>query len=241
LLAASVPALVSSCRAAVASLAFCDRIVLLTSGPRLRDDGVFTPRPALIHQPGTAISSAPLTGGQLPNSFSSRLPGVPSRNGGGDPDTSAAPGVGTIVGAALLAAAGIDVATTAIDVGTELGTAARLAAALCTPAGGTERVALLVIAEGSAARRGDLPHGETDAAQDLDRTLARALAAGDPAALGAAVRAALPTADSLMFTAGPALAVLARLTTDEPPSRAELRFDCAPLGVGYFVASWQWE
>ncbi len=182
-----------------------------------------------------------MTGGQLPNPFSSRLPGTPSRDGGGDPGTSGAPGVGTIVGAALLATAGIQAPTTAVDIGTELGSAGRLAETICTAGADTERVALLVIAEGSAARRGDLPAGEIDAAQDLDKALARALAAGDPAELAAAVETALPSADSLLFTAGPAFAVLARLTAHDPPSRAELRFDCAPLGVGYFVASWLWE
>jgi hypothetical protein len=246
-LAATVPGLVESCGAAVASLAVGDRVLLVTSGPRLRDDGASPRRPTLIHPPGTPISAAPLTGSNVPDPFETRLPGVPRSDGvpptgdGGDPGPSDGPGVGIIVGAALLAAAGIQIPTTAVEMGTEVGAAGPLVEALFTAAGDAERVVLLVIAEGSAARGSDFPADGPDAAQDLDRTLARALAAGDPAALATAVRTTLPAADSLMFTAGPAFAVLARLTMRDPPSRAELRFDCAPLGVGYFVANWLWE
>ena len=182
-LAATVPSLVESCRAAVASLPVGDRVLLVTSGPRLRDDGVSVHRPTLVHLPGTPISSAPLTGRSLPNPFESRLPGAPSADDGGDPSTSDGPGVGIIVGAALLAAAGIQVPTTAVEVGTAVGGTGPQVESLLTAAGDVERVVLLVIAEGSAARDSDFPADGPDAAQDLDRTLARALAAGDPAAL----------------------------------------------------------
>ena len=240
-LAATVPGLVESCQAAVASLAVGDRVLLLTSGPRLRDGGVSPHRPTLVHPPGTPVSSAPFTGSNGPTPFASRLSGWSTPDDGAAPCRTDAPGVGIIVGAALLAAAGIQVPTTAVEVGTEVGTAAPPVEALFTAAADTDRVVLLVIAEGSAARGGDLPAGGPDPAQDLDRTLGQALAAGDPAALAAAVGKALPSADSLMFTAGPAFAALARLTMSDHPSRADLLFDCAPLGVGYFVASWLWQ
>ena len=234
-LASTVPELVESCRTVTALLPAADRVVLLTSGPRLRDRGTASARATVVHAPGTPVPSAPLTAGCLPD-LGSRLAGARAPRGG---EPSDVPGVGVIVGAALLADAGIAAATTAIEIGTEADPAldAVLAAAV-----DADRVVLLVVAEGSAARGADSPAGSLDeAARKLDTQLANALVAGDPAALAAAVRNASPSADALLFTGGPALRALAGLTMHAPPTRAKLLFDQAPLGVGYLVASWAWE
>jgi hypothetical protein len=95
-------------------------------------------------------------------------------------------------------------------------------------------VALLVMGDGSARRSTAAP-GYLDArAEPFDRSIAAALRAGDGAAL-AGVDAGLG-ADLLAAgvpawqTAGAVLGA---------GWRAEVRYDAAPYGVGYFVAVWQ--
>jgi hypothetical protein len=236
-LAARLPGLLDSCAAAIAPLADAERVLVLCSRQLGAQPGGSSDH-TVIHEPGTPVSSAPLTGTQFSAHFASWLPGAAAADG--DPEgrsTAAVPGVGVVVGAALLAAAGIDVPTTAVEVGSaDAPVQPVIDAGLHSP----DPVGLLVIADGSAARGPDSPVGGHAAAKDLDESLARALAAGSPTALSAAITAARPLADTVRFTAAPALSALARATMATPPTRAELMFDSAPLGVGYLVASWTW-
>ncbi len=249
-LAATVPDLVQSCRLAVARLAGADRIILLTSGPRLRDLGGRAGRPTIVHPAGLVVTSAALTGGGC---------------GAGQGPAAVDVGVGVIVGVALLSDPQLTVPITVVEMGDQEITAAELAGAIGSSA---DRIGLLMIGEGSAARGEDSPAGDLGEAADLDRQLANALARGDPAALAAAVRAYQRTAtsqsvaprqhtadsaqsahepdsggratlaDRVMFTAGPAFAALAALWAARPPRSADLLYDAAPFGVGYLVASW---
>ncbi|MGC0416557.1 hypothetical protein [Embleya sp. AB8] len=98
---------------------------------------------------------------------------------------------------------------------------------------GPERVALLVVGDGSACRTEKAP-GYLDArAEPYDAALAAALAAADPVAL-AALDPAL--ADELWVAGRPALQALAGAAG--PGRRGRLLYDAAPYGVGYFVALW---
>ncbi len=247
-LASAVPGLLESCRLAVASLAGADRILLLASGPRMRDLGARVARPTVVHPPGTLISSAGLTG-SWPAHFAGRLSAGPaliatgaastpndgSTPGSGSTTAAGGAGVGVVVGVALLAAGRIDAPAVAIEVGDQGVSAAELYAAAGSS---TDRIGVLVIGEGSAARGDDSPVGGHPAAAEFDRKLGRALAAGDPVALSAVVAARSGLADQLMFTAGPAFAALAALTADTAPDHADLLFDEAPFGVAYLVATW---
>ncbi len=242
-LASTMPELLDSCRTAIATLTDADRVLLLTSGPRTRDLGASSPRGSVVHQPGTVISSGPLTDSRLPPHFLRRL-------AGGHDDTAAEresrqdPGVGVIVGTALLAGSGIELPTTALELGEdfEVGRSGESAARVLAAArNSADRVAILLIAEGSASRGPDSPGGGQDGAEAFDAALAAALAEGSPLALAlaAGTSASLPAA--LMFTSGPSLRALADVTRQRPPTHAELLFDAAPLGVGYFVAAWSWD
>ena len=101
-----------------------------------------------------------------------------------------------------------------------------------------ERIALLVIADGSACHGDDAPGRRDDRAAQFDAALAEALAGGDPHALRAAA-ADRDLARALLAVVDP-LAVLALLTARHPPTAADLLYSGAPLGVGYLVASWRW-
>ncbi len=233
-LVATVPDLLESCRLAVASLAGADRILLLTSGPRMRDRGTRATRPTVLHPPGTPISSAALTGGGWPAHFDGLLstgtPATPTAVA-----VAARAGVGVVVGAALLAGGLINLPTTAVELGDEGASPAELYAAAGSSA---DRIGVLLIGEGSAARGPDSPAGPQREAADLDGQLGRALADGDPSALSGAVSIGRAVADRLMFSAGPGFAALAALTADRAPLLAHLLYDEAPFGVGYLVATW---
>ena len=95
-------------------------------------------------------------------------------------------------------------------------------------------VALLVMGDGSARLQEKSPGYADPRAPAFDRTVAEALAAGDPAAFAALD----PGLAADLWVAGRApWQVLAGAAG---PSRrtAVLRHDEAPYGVGYFVASW---
>jgi hypothetical protein len=128
------------------------------------------------------------------------------------------------VGAWLLDAAGF--------AGVRLGVApADLADAL---AGLPGRVGVLAMGDGSARRTVKAPGYLDPAAGPFDAAVARALAAGDAAAL-----AALDPAEGERLLASgvpPWRAVGALLAGREV--RARLHLDVAPYGVGYLVADW---
>ncbi|QNK83385.1 hypothetical protein [Nakamurella sp. PAMC28650] len=238
-LAGAVPRLVASCAAAVGVLRATDRILLVTSGPRVRDRGVRTKTKFIRHEPGTAVSSSALGDSRSQPAFSSRLAGGRPEDGPG----RWPPGVGVVVGAALLEATGVDIPTTAIELGdpddpAETDQCPEVLAAVGGSA--AERIGLLIIGEGSASRGSDSPGGGHDGAQAFDARVAAALATGDPAALGAAVRAGRRQAKELVWTSGPSLGALAGLCAQVPPSCAALLYDEAPFGVGYLVATWTW-
>lgn len=97
-----------------------------------------------------------------------------------------------------------------------------------------ENVALLVLADGSARRSVTAPGYLDPRAAAFDGTVAAALRSGDGAALQAVDadlgHALLAGGMAAWHAAG---ALLAQARYD-----AELRYDEAPYGVGYFVASW---
>ena len=226
-LLASVPALEASCTAAVTALVDVDHVVLLTSGPRHRDRGRDADRTE-VFAPGTVVSSAPLADSRWPSHFRVRLTGGPA--GRTADDEARSPGVGVIVGTALLARAAIDVPTTAVQIGADTPVVGSVLAGLAG------RVGLLVIADGSTGRGDNSPSGGHREAEGFDRDLASSLALGDPVRLGDLARS--PRASAVGCASGPAFAVFAGLA--ERPASAALLYHDAPFGVGYFCATWSW-
>jgi hypothetical protein len=94
--------------------------------------------------------------------------------------------------------------------------------------------ALLVMADGSTTRSEKAPGFLDMRAEPFDATIASALAAGDADAL-IALDPALGV--ELGSTGVPALRLLGELTRGATVA-ARLRYDGAPLGVGYLVADW---
>ncbi|MGY1780184.1 hypothetical protein [Geodermatophilus sp. SYSU D01036] len=93
---------------------------------------------------------------------------------------------------------------------------------------------LLVVGDGSARRSEKAPGHLDPAAAPFDAAVAAALAAGDAAALAALD----PAEGERLLAAGvPAWRAAGALLTGRDVT-AELRFDDAPFGVGYLVASW---
>jgi hypothetical protein len=96
------------------------------------------------------------------------------------------------------------------------------------------RVALLVMADGSAKRSTSAPGFLDDRAEAFDASIASALATGDAEALASLD----PELGSELWAAGtPALRIMGKLTKDADIV-ANLRVDVAPFGVGYWVADW---
>lgn len=247
-LSARVPDLVGACARAVDGLRAADRILLLCSGPGARNERQRAHHLSIVHPVGTGLSSAVITGRSRPAHFTGRLGGAAAAApvwsgaaGEGTPeaDTSAAsaPGVGVLVGAALLDRAGVTAPVVAVELAAPTAEVTHLFGQAQASA---DRVGLLVVAEGSAGRGAVPPGGGSADAELLDAALAAALAAGDPATLAAASDVDQVTAAGLLFTAGPALLALAALSSAHPPDRAELLLAEAPLGVGYLVAVWAW-
>lgn len=96
------------------------------------------------------------------------------------------------------------------------------------------RVALLVMADGSARRTADAPGFLDDRAAAFDGSIATALAAGDTEALAALD---LELGAELWAAGTPALQTLGHLTKGADVN-AQLRVHMAPFGVGYWVADW---
>ncbi|AWB92702.1 hypothetical protein [Aeromicrobium chenweiae] len=96
------------------------------------------------------------------------------------------------------------------------------------------RVALLVMADCSAKRSLQAPGFLDDRAEGFDASIAAALAEGDSDALAALD---LGRGDELGAAGVPPLRTLGELTKGADVT-ARLRYDAAPLGVGYVVADW---
>ncbi|MGH8860148.1 MAG: hypothetical protein ACRDVG_02765 [Jatrophihabitantaceae bacterium] len=94
--------------------------------------------------------------------------------------------------------------------------------------------ALLVMGDASARRSTAAPGYLDERAEGYDAEVARALAAGDPAALGALD---LGLGAQLLAAGAPAWAAAATLLGTRTYD-AELLYDDAPYGVGYLVAAW---
>jgi hypothetical protein len=96
------------------------------------------------------------------------------------------------------------------------------------------RIALLVMADGSACRSVAAPGYLDETAAAFDAAVGAALAAGDPAVLAELD----PAQGERLLAAGvPAWRAAGALLADDG-YEAELLYDAAPYGVGYFVASW---
>lgn len=257
-LAAQVPELLDACDRAVELLRTADRVLLLSSGPRARDRRARAREVSVVHAAGTELSSSLIIGSFGAAHFTGRLAGPggagtpavgspavgPTAAGSPAVDRPAAPpaGVGVIVGAALLARAGITSPVVAVELAADevADRPAEVARLFEEARGSADRVGLLVMAEGSAGRSAVSPGDGVAEAELLDASLAAALAGGCPAALGAAADVDQLAGTRLLFTAGPALRALAELTTSHPPEHAELLLHHAPFGVGYLVAAWSW-
>jgi hypothetical protein len=106
-----------------------------------------------------------------------------------------------------------------------------------TPAiGGPQRQAMLVLGDGSASRTPQAPGHFDDRAEPYDAAVARALATADTAALAGLD----PELSRELHVAGlPAWKALAdAAAASEAEYDADLLYDEAPYGVGYFVATW---
>ncbi|MEV6130461.1 class III extradiol dioxygenase subunit B-like domain-containing protein [Streptomyces violaceusniger] len=101
-------------------------------------------------------------------------------------------------------------------------------------AGRAERTALLVMGDGTACRTLKAPGYLDERAAPFDAEVARALAAADAGALAALDE---ELAYELKAAGRAPLQVLAG-AAEGAPLKGELRYDEAPYGVGYFVASW---
>ena len=103
----------------------------------------------------------------------------------------------------------------------------------------SSRVAVLVMADGSNGRSEKAPGFLDERAEPFDASIAAALADGDAAAL---VALDLDLGAALGSTGVPALRTLGGMVLDDMTRgasvTAHLRYDGAPLGVGYVVADW---
>jgi hypothetical protein len=95
-------------------------------------------------------------------------------------------------------------------------------------------VALVVLGDGSARRSANAPGYLDDRAAGFDATVARALRSGDPAALGDLDRV---LGEQLLAAGVPAWQAAGQALGGRRYD-ALLRYEAAPYGVGYFVASW---
>lgn len=99
---------------------------------------------------------------------------------------------------------------------------------------GGSRVALLVMADGSAKRSTSAPGFLDERAEAYDGRIAAALAAGDTETLAALD---VDLGHELWAAGAPALRTLGQMTKGTDVD-AHLRVDVAPFGVGYWVADW---
>lgn len=140
----------------------------------------------------------------------------------------------TTVGAWLLARNPIDVETAAVTVSADSFAAACADLGRDVCATWRDRVALLVLGDGSSCRSETAPGYFDPRGEAFDRTVAAALAHADLTALAG-------LDDGLARTLGVAGVAPWRVLAGAAAGRrwrAELLYDDAPYGVGYFVASW---
>ncbi|HVF19269.1 MAG TPA: class III extradiol dioxygenase subunit B-like domain-containing protein [Mycobacteriales bacterium] len=135
------------------------------------------------------------------------------------------------VGAWLLESCGYDgrVLGLAVASGDDAGPAA-----LATT-GRADRVAMLVMGDGTARRTPKAPGAFDDRAEAFDRAVAEAFRDADCDAL-LALDSAL--ADELMVAGLASWQALATAARDTGPWRGQVHYDDAPYGVGYLVATW---
>ncbi|AXT85177.1 hypothetical protein C6I20_08245 [Aeromicrobium sp. A1-2] len=98
----------------------------------------------------------------------------------------------------------------------------------------SDRVALLVMADGSAKRSTSAPGFLDNRAETHDAVIATALGTGDSSAL---LALDLDLGAELWAAGVPALRTLGEMT-EGANIIARLRVDVAPFGVGYWVADW---
>ena len=114
---------------------------------------------------------------------------------------------------------------------------ATLAAVATALAGEPFRSALLVVADGSAARSVKAPASLHPDAEAFDATVATALASGRPSDLTAVSRERATAVSAAGWPAWFVAATTAAVSHDGP-WLAQVDTDVAPYGVGYFVATW---
>ena len=98
-----------------------------------------------------------------------------------------------------------------------------------------DRLALLVMGDGSAGRRSAAPAFVDPRAEDFDATVAHALRTADPAAL----LALDPALGAELRAAGRAPWQVLAGAAEDAGFDGELLYDDAPYGVGYLVAVWE--
>jgi hypothetical protein len=225
-MAARLNPVVGACRVALRALPDADSIVLLTTGRSTPGGPAFRELPV-----GSAISMTSVRRSDLP------VPPIPlptSRPRTAAGTLVADPAVCTMVGAALLDNAGCTLPVTAVEVIDPAATANMLSPMTRS----SERVALLVIADGAACHGDEAPGRQDLRSFGFDAAISAALTAGSPADLSAAC-ADRSLACDLLASVEP-LDVLARLAATGPPAAADVLFAGAPVGVGYWVANWRW-
>lgn len=136
------------------------------------------------------------------------------------------------VGSWLLSRAGWTGDVEALSVGPDDDAASQLGTDLAL---GAERVALLVMSDGSARRSDDGPRPVHQRAAEFDADVVSALASGDAGSLKVldADLAADVDAEGLR-----PLQVMAG-AADETTFDTRILYDAAPFGVGYWVAVWE--
>ncbi|WP_430500597.1 class III extradiol dioxygenase subunit B-like domain-containing protein [Micromonospora trifolii] len=181
--------------------------------------------------PVTGPIRTPATGSLQPWGVDLDVPLVP-----GQPDRGAVLPLSLTIGAWLLARHGTRPPVTAVQVAADAGQAELAALADEVGAAG-DRVALLVLGDGSACRGEKAPGYDDARALPYDRGVAAALADADLDAL----LDLDPVVSTELKAAGRApwqvLAGVARAAGGD--WRGELLHDSAPYGVAYFVASWE--
>jgi hypothetical protein len=93
-----------------------------------------------------------------------------------------------------------------------------------------------VVGDGSICRGPKSPGYDDPRAEGFDAAVAAALAGAD---LGALRELDVRVATELGVAGRPVWQVLAAAAQAEPPVAAELRYEGAPFGVGYFVSHWR--
>ncbi len=99
----------------------------------------------------------------------------------------------------------------------------------------TARIGVLVMADGSAKRGADAPGDFDPGSEAFDASIGAALASGDTDALASLDE---EVAAQLWVSGSAALKCLAHLTKGAA-IEAQLLYDEAPFGVGYWVADWR--